>query len=130
MVRKKTILSTLLSHKRNYMGTHETYFLSRTGFRTVYGLQITFFISSHYFRPLCRHFIRYIFYTCYFHAYSGILGFHTLFLDIATFLLSVFITFISAYFFTISDKLKKQSFWIFLIVCLALCFFFFSIREI
>ncbi len=65
-----------------------------------------------------------------FHAYSGILGFHTLFLDIATFLLSVFITFISAYFFTISDKLKKQSFWIFLIVCLALCFFFFSIREI
>lgn len=65
-----------------------------------------------------------------FYTYTGILGFHTLLLDIITFLLSVIITFLTAYFFTISCKLKKQAPWIISLVCITLCFFFFSIKWI
>lgn len=65
-----------------------------------------------------------------FYTYTGILGFHTLLLDIITFLLSVIITFLAAYFFTIFHKLKKQSPWIIAIICLTLCFFFFSVKWI
>ena len=57
-----------------------------------------------------------------FYTYTGILGFHTLLLDIITFLLSVIITFLAAYFFTISHKLKKQSPWIIAIICLLFVF--------
>lgn len=39
-----------------------------------------------------------------FYTYSGILGFHTLFLDIATFLISVFFAFRTAYLLTLSCK--------------------------
>ncbi len=65
-----------------------------------------------------------------FYTYTGILGFHTLLFDIVTFLLSVMITFLSAYFFTVSCKLKKSTLWISSLITLTFCFFFFSIKYI
>lgn len=65
-----------------------------------------------------------------FYTYMGILGFHTLLFDIVTFLLSVMITFLSAYFFTVSCKLKKPTLWISSLIALTFCFFFFSIKYI
>lgn len=65
-----------------------------------------------------------------FYTYTGILGFHTLLFDIATFLFSVMLTFLSAYFFTASCKLKKQTLWITTLIILTCCFFFFSIKHI
>ena len=65
-----------------------------------------------------------------FYTYTGILGFHTLLFDIVTFLLSVMITFLSTYFFTVSYKLKKPTLWISSLIALTFCFFFFSIKYI
>lgn len=65
-----------------------------------------------------------------FYTYTRILGFHTLFLDIITFLLGVIITFLSTYFFTVSCHFKKQVLWIIALLFLTLCFFFFSIIQI
>lgn len=62
-----------------------------------------------------------------FYTYTGLLGFHVLWMDIAVFILSVLLAFIAAYYLTISCCLKKYTpVLLFFTVVLMFCFFFFT----
>ncbi|MEG1947769.1 MAG: DUF6512 family protein [Lachnospiraceae bacterium] len=62
-----------------------------------------------------------------FYTYTGILGFHTLFLDIMTFFLSVTATFIIVYRLTLGCSVKDYRFALrFLLIIMLISFFFFT----
>lgn len=62
-----------------------------------------------------------------FYTYSGILGFHSLFLDMATFIVSVLLAFLTVYKFSLSNKLTTHQFLLTgLVLLLLLSFFVFS----
>lgn len=62
-----------------------------------------------------------------FYTYTGILGFHTTILDIATFILSVLMAFYASYTFTLTCRLNSCQFlFTFCIITFAICFFLFT----
>ena len=65
-----------------------------------------------------------------FYTYTGILGFHLLWIDIAVFILSALIAFIVSYYLTITCYFKDcKPFLLLLILILMLCFFFFTVNP-
>lgn len=62
-----------------------------------------------------------------FYTYTGILGYHTLILDIATFVLSVILSFYFSYVLTLCDKMPHYTALLFVAVCLfCICFIVFT----
>lgn len=62
-----------------------------------------------------------------FYTYSGILGFHIFFLDMATFIASILLAFLSIYKFSTSNKLASHNrLLIILVMLLFICFFLFT----
>lgn len=63
-----------------------------------------------------------------FYTYTGILGFHVLWIDIAVFVLSVLLAFILSYYGTITCYFRDyKPFLLFFTFILILCFFFFTV---
>lgn len=62
-----------------------------------------------------------------FYTYTGILGEHTLFLDLVTFVVSDLLAFYTAYRFTLSCRLQNDTTLLYCLLCLfILCFFLFT----
>lgn len=65
-----------------------------------------------------------------FYTYTGILGFHILWMDIAVFVLSALIAFIVSYYLTITCCFRDcKSFLLLFTFILILCFFFFTVNP-
>ena len=65
-----------------------------------------------------------------FYTYTGILGFHMLWMDITVFVLSVLVAFIVAYYLTINCCFRDcKPFLLFFTFLLMLCFFFFTVKP-
>lgn len=65
-----------------------------------------------------------------YYTYTGILGFHVLWVDITIFIFCVVIGFIAAYRTTINCFFRNfQSFFLFLVILTTICFFLFTIKP-